>query len=283
VNVDPLYPSHNYPPMRFRIGLCSAMCSFLLRPRRCRSAGFSRSDRDGVADLRVGLACIHPPMHSSIYPTPLVPALLACVLLASAGCVYHSVRMQTRSLPERNPTVYQFEVPLEELRAQVIAGLTWSNQYKNPIFEAPKGRSKAVFHVEAGDVKSWPQILLLPGNSRDLYLHTSDPVGESAIYRGPNNGLPFLAGFHVHFAAISPTQTSVSVTALETRVLNGEMTGMPGHGRARREVRVQPTSIEEYVVLRHIGNILGVRSMPKVILPAGDVVRPATKSTQDKI
>jgi hypothetical protein len=46
------------------------------------------------------------------------------------------------------------------------------------------------------------------------------------------------------------------------------MTGMPGHGRANRYVRVEPTSIEEYMILRHIGSILGVRSMPEVILPA---------------
>ena len=80
--------------------------------------------------------------------------------------------------------------------------------------------------------------------------------------------LRFLPGFHVHFAAISPTLTSVSVTALDTEVLNGQMTGMIGHGRANRYVRVEATSLEEYMVLRYIGNILGVRSMPEVILPA---------------
>jgi hypothetical protein len=46
------------------------------------------------------------------------------------------------------------------------------------------------------------------------------------------------------------------------------MTGMPGHGRANRYVRVEATSLEEYMVLRYIGNILGVRSLPEVILPA---------------
>src|SRR6185436_13352570 len=99
--------------------------------------------------------------------------------------------------------------------------------------------------------------LQLPGNDRDLYLgDDADPLWDSPIYRGPHDGLPFHAHFHVHFAAISPTATSVSVTALETYVINGQTTGMPGHGRARREVRVEPTSVEEYVVLRYIGGIL---------------------------
>jgi hypothetical protein len=55
---------------------------------------------------------------------------------------------------------------------------------------------------------------------------------------------------------------------METTVLNGQTTGMPGHGRANRYVSVEPTSIEEYVVLRHLGEILGVDSMPEPILPA---------------
>jgi hypothetical protein len=195
-------------------------------------------------------------------------AIGLCVLLASGGCVYNAVRMETRKLPERNPTVYQFELPLEELRARLIAGLARSQQRENPIFGKAKwGWSEPIFQVEAGEVKSWPTILLLPENARDLYLHASDRIWESPIYRGPREGLPFLAAFHVHFAAISPTLTSVSVTALETKVINGQTTGMPGHGRARRTVPVAPTSIEEYVVLRYICNILGVRSMPKVILP----------------
>jgi hypothetical protein len=156
---------------------------------------------------------------------------------------------------------------LDELRARVMAGLTVDKQVKNPLFSSTKWR--AILHVSEAQRASWVKVLQLPGNERDLYLSAShDPLWESPIYRGPRDGLPFVAAFHVHFAASSPTLTSVSVTALDPQVLNGQTTGMPGHGRANRYVRVAPTSIEEYVVLRYIGNILGVRSMPNVILPA---------------
>ncbi len=204
-------------------------------------------------------------------PTSKRLGIVLCVLLAYAGCVYDAVRMETRTLPERNPTVYQFEYPLEELRELLIAGLARSEQGKNPIFGRPKWRSwPAIFDAtEAGTYRTWLKVLELPGNERDLYLQaSSDPLWESPIYRGPQDGLPFLADFHVHFAAITPSLTSVSVTALETKVLNGQMTGLIGHGRANRYVRVEPTSIEEYVVLRYIGSILGDHSMPMVILPA---------------
>jgi hypothetical protein len=78
------------------------------------------------------------------------------VLLASAGCVYNAVRMETRTLPERNPTVYQFEFPLEELRARGMAGLTGPEQRKNPILGRPTWRwHAAIFAVtEAGKYKS---------------------------------------------------------------------------------------------------------------------------------
>ena len=194
--------------------------------------------------------------------------IVPCVLLALAGCLHNTVRMETRTLPERNPTVYPFEMPLEELRARVIEGLATGRQVKNPIFGRTESGGLAVLSVREAEDTSWVEVLQLPGNERDLYLTAStEPLWASPVYRGPDGGLPFLAAFHVHFAPIGPTRTSVRVTALDAQVLNGQTTGMPGHGRANRYVRVEPTSIEEYVVLRYMGNILGAGSMPTVILP----------------
>jgi len=205
--------------------------------------------------------------------TPIRLAIVLCVGPASAGCVINAVPMETRALPERNPTVHSFELPREELRARVMAGLTRSEQHDEPMF----GRNESnggpvIFEVrEVGEHSSWLEVMKTPGNERDLYLDAShDPLWESPIYRGPRAGLPFLADFHVHLAESGPTRTSVSVAALETEVLNGSTWGIGscGPGTFNRHVRVEPTSVEEYVVLRHIATILGVSSMPEVILPA---------------
>ena len=137
--------------------------------------------------------------------------IVLAVLLSSSGCVHDAVRMETRTLPERNPTVYQFDISLEELRARVMAGLTASEQSRNPIFGSTKwSGGRAILYVKEAQGASWVKALQLPGNDRDLYLSAShEPLWESPIYRGPHDGLPFLAAFQVHFVAISPTVTSV--------------------------------------------------------------------------
>ena len=205
--------------------------------------------------------------------TPIRLAIALTVGLTSAGCVIHAVPMETRALPERNPTVHSFEMPLEELRTRVMAGLTRTAQRDEPIFGPNESNGGPVtFEVrEVGEHSSWLEVMKLPGNERDLYLDADhDPLWESPIYRGPRAGLPFLADFRVHLAESGPSRTSVSVAALETEVLNGSTWGIGscGPGTFNRYVRVEPTSVEEYVILRRIGAILGVASMPDVILPA---------------
>jgi hypothetical protein len=110
--------------------------------------------------------------------------------------------MERRALAEKNPTVYEFELPLEELRARVIAGLTSAEQRKNPIFGRHKWGGPAILSVREAKDATWVEVLQFPGNARDLYLVETnvDPLWESPIYRGPHDGLPFLAAFHVHFA-----------------------------------------------------------------------------------
>lgn len=191
-------------------------------------------------------------------------------ILVLAGCVSGASRLEIRALTSTNPTYYEFDLPLESLRAQVIAALSLERQFENPIF--PQQGSTTVLHVtEAGEGPTWATALRLPGNEQDLYLEAShSPLWESPVYRGDRGGMPFLAEFHVHFVGVSSNRTGVSVTALQTEVINGSTFGLGscGPGRFNRYVRVEPTSVEEYMILRFVGEILGVRSMPEVILPA---------------
>jgi len=108
-----------------------------------------------------------------------------------------------------------------------------------------------------------------PANAKDLYLHTGQtPFTLSPVYRGPAGGLPFSAAFQVHFAPHG-SNTTISVIALETEVINRTKFGWGpcGPGEGTYHHRVRPTTIEEYTLLRYLGPHLGVTNMPPVILP----------------
>ncbi|MGH7151533.1 MAG: hypothetical protein ACREIU_12585 [Planctomycetota bacterium] len=202
--------------------------------------------------------------------TPLV--LLA--VLAVAGCVSGASRIERSVLPAKNPTYYEFDLPLEDLRAQVIAAFTLERQFESPVFgriEGPSGGLTLLYVREAGEGTTGTEVPEPPGNERDLYVEAShSPLWGSPVYRGAGRGLPFLAEFHLHFVGVSPSRTGISVAAHQTEVINGSAfgLGMCGPGWFNRYVPVEATSIEEYRILRYIGGFLGVRSMPENVLPA---------------
>ena len=141
-----------------------------------------------------------------------------------------------------------------------------------PIF----GRSAITMHFEdilsaecATNAVFAKAVFRDPANTNDIYLHTFDmPFVTSSVYCGRNGGLPFIAAFHLHLTS-SGSNTLVKVTALDTQVVNGEKFGVgpcgPGYGWIFE--MVQPTTVEEYSILRYLGHYLGVTNMPEVILP----------------
>jgi hypothetical protein len=108
-----------------------------------------------------------------------------------------------------------------------------------------------------------------PANSNDIYLHTFDmPFVKSSVYFGHDGGLPFIATFHLHLTA-SGSNTLVKITALDTKVINGRRFGIRpcGFGYGSASQKVKPTTVEEYSILRYLGQYLSVTNMPDVILP----------------
>ena len=65
------------------------------------------------------------------------------------------------------------------------------------------------------------------------------------------------------------SETAIYVTARKTTVRNGEsfVLGHGGFGWALKYETVGPTTIEEYMILRYIREVLGQADMPPVQLP----------------
>ena len=201
-----------------------------------------------------------------------VLTIVLAVALVVVSCSHGVSRIQTRSLPSPNPTRYSFPLPLEEVHTRALQAFSREHQYKEPIFgrSASNARLESILSAECStNAVSGKAVFADPANAQDIYLHSSSmPFAASAVYRGRDGGLPFIAAFHLHLTG-SGSETVVTVTASNAEVVNGTKfsIGPCGPGQARNCVRVKPTTVEEYSILRYLGRSLGITNMPAVSLP----------------
>ena len=203
--------------------------------------------------------------------TKLFPIALAVALVA-VSCSQDVSRIQTRTLPSPNPTSYTFPLPVEEVRAGALQAFSTEHQTKEPIFgrSPSKVHSTSTLSAECStNAVFGKSVFDNPANENDIYLHSfHTPFVASAVYRGGDGGLPFIANFHLHLTGRG-SETVVAVAASSAEVINGTKfsIGPCGPGQAWNCVRVKPTTVEEYSVLRYLGRYLGITNMPEVILP----------------
>lgn len=166
-----------------------------------------------------------------------------------------------KSLPKPNPTSFVFETTIEQVHAALVKGQSdllprWDVETKDDVaFE----QSRAA--------------LERAGNEYDGYLYC--PSGgrsrKSEVYfLSKDQPCKYGADFHIHLTRLDPAKTKVEVFPHRPWVYVGEISrGAPPLAWHRRGifVRVRPTTIEEYMILRNLGSELGVTNMPPVIVP----------------
>jgi len=207
---------------------------------------------------------------------------LFALAFVAVSCSHGVSRIRTRSLTSPNPTSYLFPLPLEEVHTNAWRAFSIEQQHAQPIFGDSRGVEyffggsgvgvylEPTFSAEcASNAVFGEAVFRDPANAQDIYLHTFHaPFVISSVYSGRFGGLPFIATFHLHLTG-SSSNTTVTVTASDTQVINGTRFGFGpcGAGQGYNYHRVRPTTVEEYFVLRYLGSYLGVTSMPEVILP----------------
>ena len=194
------------------------------------------------------------------------------IALATVSCSHGVSRIQTHSLPAPNPTTYSFPFSSSEIHAKALEAFSIEHQVHEPVFGragAGPGFEHILFPECATNAVFADAIFRDPANAQDIYLHTHGPFVVSSVYRGREGGLPFIADFHLHLAGIA-TGTVVTVTASNAEVINGTKFGIGscGPGQHWNRVKIRPTTVEEYGLLRYLGRYLGITNMPAVILPA---------------
>ena len=199
-------------------------------------------------------------------------AILSTAMISTA-CSRGVSRIQTRSLSAINPTTYSFPLPLQVVRGRALEAFSTDHQVKQPVFghSEPSSNLEKFFSVECStNAVVGATIFSDPANTNDLYLHTfHTPFVRSSVYYGKDGGLPFIAAFHLHLSETG-SNTTITITASDTQVINGTKFGFGscGPGKAWNLQNVQPTTVEEYSILRYLGSYLGVANMPPVSLPA---------------
>jgi hypothetical protein len=198
-------------------------------------------------------------------------AILALIALFSVSCSPH---IHTKTLSHANSMSQSFPLSVPQVREAAMQAFSLDHQVADPIFghQSIAFRS-ALFLETATNAVFGEAVFRDPTNAQDLYLHSMhDPVVASTVYVSKGKGLPFLASFHLHLDAVASNETLVTVKVLDTEVIAGKHFGFGscGPGMANTYCPVKSTTVEEYTVLRYLGNYLGVTNMPAVIYPSGD-------------
>ena len=178
------------------------------------------------------------------------------VALLLAGCAAISAcgGLKMRTLDPRNPTSYIFSYPATDVRLAMERAFRGMG-YRNLSFATATDNDPFV-----------DSVFSIPQNVLDGYLYlTSGSLGFSSVYFLDGDPTSYHANVHLHFETVGEGKTKIDVRTITPRVVVG--TDPSSHGGSAQYQLVEPTTIEEYELLRRIGEELGERAMPPVLRP----------------
>jgi hypothetical protein len=217
----------------------------------------------------------------------------AVLLFASCGRHFESqgdqVTLQQRLAPHPNPTNYIFDATEADVKNAIKLGCKkWreelSAKYSNKVWAGDGDAVAKRFLTQAlqisgeeallwkgdGDALS-KNLLTKPGNESDAYLWSDvSPIGESQVYYKNDQPLIYYADFHIHLSTVGQKKTRVDIATYNSSVAAGVDQSWSPHGPSLIEVNVDPTTIEEYQILLHIGEQVGTKDMPPLVIPGPD-------------
>jgi hypothetical protein len=213
---------------------------------------------------------------------------MAGIALAVAGCgraPVPQVVLQQRLLPHPNPTNYEFEARISDVKTAIqrACGHEWEKELakknRGTVWRGggdPQSRRLLTDALQKpvprlfwrGDADALARGLLTrPGNEDDAYLYNFNAPVESQVYFKDGQPLFYMADFHLHLAALSPGETRVEIFTYDPAVGTGVDERWSAHGPRLITVIVEPTTVEEYQILLRIGEQLATKNMPLLATP----------------
>jgi hypothetical protein len=225
--------------------------------------------------------------------------LLVVTAVAFTGCSLPvaEVTLQARHLPHPNPTSYEFDASVREIKA-AIAKTFEHAAWRKELAEKNRGvvwklggdeRSERLMTQILQNPEPWlywkgdadeltNHVLTRPGNEDDAYIYNGNACFESQVYFKDGQPTTYDANFHIHITPVSKQRTRVEVFTYDAQVGTGiDERPFSPHGPVLISVRVKPTTVEEYRILLRIGNALGAKGMPELVTPNPD--SPVTEMT----
>jgi hypothetical protein len=161
-------------------------------------------------------------------------------------------------MDKKNPVEYNFSISKDSLQRIISEQMKIENTM---LWDAQHG-----IMVLEEISKKFSQ----KGNASDFCLMPIYYLCKAKLYRSEKGGsLDYWAWFYLHLESIDNTNTKVTITTFEPEVIVGrELLPSPPHFvRRDKTLTVEPSTIEEYEILLKIGNLVGEKNMPSLILP----------------
>lgn len=203
--------------------------------------------------------------------------LMLLIVLAATGSAAIIFRenlapLKTLKLTQSNPTSYEFLAPPNIVVQTIIDAFSNAKPVSSSFYRELPLQSTAPISMNVTytaetrkNALFGKDIFRRPGNKTDVYLHSFGEPILSSVYCSLGHRLPYRVEFSIRVQALE-YGSRVIVEALNPRVLKG-IGGLGPHGPYSAELPVKSTTIEEYSLLRYIGNVLGSPPMPPVIIP----------------
>ena len=193
----------------------------------------------------------------TILSTPRILLLLVFIFFAVA-CNRGILKT---TLEKKNPTEYQFNVPIDSIHKLIIGNrfLFFDDMAVMSL------EQKLIIPIEI--VKK----LEKPVNKYDMFIDRSfNTQKKSYTYKNQDGEyLEYLVSFYLHLDSIDINKTKITIETFEPELIRGYdfLPSPPHFVRNPKWLIGEPSTIEEYSLLLKIGKAIGEKNMPSLILP----------------
>jgi hypothetical protein len=169
----------------------------------------------------------------------------------------------THRLKELNPMEYIYNLPIYEVR-NIIKSNFSDNKFYGLSYNC--GQVKYINESSASYTLQGDQNNIILEYDTDFYTHSKI---KSEIYYNWWGRLKLYPHYHISLDSISPNKTKISVASspsIKTGIAIGCNHGFPS-SFGPYLVDVKPSTIEEYKIIKTIGDALNEKDMPAIKYP----------------